>query len=473
VTGIDTVQDLFDKLPPPPKPTEELQSDNLFLRAEFDRKKAYPGQQITVTYVLYNRTSLGNVQYGQLPTFSGFWTEEIYNADRLNFQDQVVGGKRYQVAVLKKLALFPTTSGQVKVDPMELVCDLRVRGRDIFDFFGRSKRVRVTNQPVTITVQPLPAEGKPSGFTGTVGQYTIKASVDSHRIRAGEPLELTVRISGQGNLKTVPAPQLPSLEDFKIFEPEAREKTSSGKDKISGSKTYKYVLIPKEEGQYDIEAMELVYFDPSSSSYRTARTETIAIEVLPGEQQEYPLTMGLGREEIKLLGRDIRYIKPAAGALRNQGDDLYGRRAFQILQIVPLLIIAAVAMVRRHRDRISGDIRYARWRRAPGRARRGLKETHNVMRPESSPQFYALLSKTLSEYLGDKLNLAAGGLTCQQLREELTERRVDRELIKEILDCIDACDHSRFAPTGAQRTDMSSLRERVRDLIDRLERSDL
>jgi hypothetical protein len=108
-----------------------------------------------------------------------------------------------------------------------------------------------------------------------------------------------------------------------------------------------------------------------------------------------------------------------------------------------------------------------------GRARRGLKEAQHAMSPETSTRFYGLLSKTLSEYLGNKLNLAAGGLTCQQLQEVLNDRQVDQELIDEILHCINACDHSRFAPTGVQKADMRSLLDRVRNLINRLERSGL
>ena len=462
------------RAPSAPAPTDVQVGDDLFLRADFDRTEAFLGQQVTVTFVLYNRTSLANVHYSQVPTFTGFWTEKIYDAERLNFQQQVIGGKRYDVAVLKKLALFPTTIGEIKVDPMELVCDVQVRGGDFFDsFWGRTKRVKIASKAITITVKPLPQEGKPQGFQGAVGQFAFKAKVDHGQVKAGETLEFTLEIRGQGNLKTVSPPELPALENFTSFEPEIREQMSSSGDKISGTKTYRYVLIPKEPGEYRIEALSFSYFDPVDKSYRSASTEPMAIKVLPGETSDFPLAVGLGRDEIKIVGRDIRYIKPSTLVLKDQRGDLYRSRAFQVLQIVPLVAIFAAALVRKRRDRISQDMGYARWRRALRAFRKSLRAAQKLMRSESSTQFYGALSKALTDYLGDKLNLTAGGLTCLQLEKELAQRQVDQELIQEVMVCLNACDFSRFAPAGVQLADMETLWNKIRDLISRIEKSGL
>jgi hypothetical protein len=462
--------------PPPAAPSlsEAQVGDDLFVRAHFDQEEAFLGQQVTVSYTLYNRISLANVQYGQVPTFTGFWTEKIYDAERLNFQQQVIGGKRYQVAVLKKLALFPTSVGEIQVDAMELICDVRVRSRDFFDsFWGRTKRARITSKPMTITVKPLPEAGKPRDFQGAVGQFTLQTTVDHSEVKAGEPIELILEIGGRGNLKTLSPPELPALEGFTSFEPEIREEISSVDDEIGGSKTYTYVLIPKEQGEYQIEALRLSYFDPVQKSYRNASTEPIAIKVLPGETGGPPLAVGLGREEIKIVGRDIRYIKPSTLVLKDQRGDLYRNRAFQVLQVVPLAAILVVALARRRRDRISQDVRYARWRRALRASRKRLHAAQKLMRTEPSTQFYGALSRALTDYLGDKLNLSAGGLTCPQLEEELIRRRVDQELVRELMACLNACDFSRFAPTGVQLADMETLLKRTRDLISRLEKSGL
>lgn len=461
------------RAPQAPSVPEELLGEDLFVRAEFDQKKVFLNQQVTVTYALYNRTSLANVQYGQQPTFTGFWTEEMYAADRLNFQQKVIGGKRYQVAVLKKLALFPTTSGDIEIEPMELICDIQVRSRDIFDFWGRTKRVRIASEPATIVVQPLPLDGKPPSFTGAVGQFSLKASVDRSQVKAGEPLKLSVEIRGQGNLKTLPPLQPPALDNFKSFEPEIQEDIAPAENTIGGAKTYQYVLIPKEQGQYRIESFKLPYFDPARKTYHMASTTPIAIDVLPGERGEFPLVVGLGREEIKVVGQDIHYIKPSSVVLKNQRDDLYRNRFFWAFQMVPLMAVGCAIVARRRRDRITRDVGYARYRRAHRRARQGLRAAQKLMRPESSAQFYGTVAKVLFDYLGDKLNISACGTTARQLRDELERHRVEDKLLEEILDFAQTCDYSRFAPASSQLADMESILKRLRDLLARLEKSNL
>jgi hypothetical protein len=459
--------------PPAPAITEDMTSDDLFVRVEFDRRTIYIGQQVTATYALYNRTNLTNVQYGQIPSFTGFWTEEIFDAERLNFQQQVIGGRRYQVAVLKKLALFPTTSGEVEVEPLQLICDLRQPGRDLFDFFGRTRRVRISTKSATINVKPLPTEGQPADFSGAVGQYTLKASVDRTQVAAGEPLELTVEIHGEGNLKTLSPPRLPTLEHFKSFDPEITETTARAGGRIGGSKRYSYVLIPKEEGTYRIDPLVMTFFDPDRAQYRQTRTDPIDLRILPGQEETAPLTMGLSKEEIRVLGTDIRYIKPAPEELKDQGHLLYRSLLFQIIQAIPLLAVVGAIVARRRRDRLTDDLPYARRRRALKAARKHLRGAEKYIDTPSSAPFCGEISRILCAYLADKLNLTATGLTTREIRRELTRRRIDKVLIRQATDCLSACDLARFAPLGDRMKDRRKLLDEARDLISKLERAGL
>jgi hypothetical protein len=459
--------------PSVPAAPEEVTTNDLFVRVEFDRRTVYVGQQVTATYALYNRANLINVQYGQVPSFTGFWTEEIFDAERLNFQQQVIGGRRYQVAVLKKLALFPTTGGEIEVEPLQLVCDLRQPSRDLFDFFGRTRRAHISTQPATITVKPLPSEGKPPDFSGAVGQYTLKAAVDETQVAAGEPLELTVEIRGEGNLKTLPPPQLPALDDFRSFDPEISESSSHTGGHIGGSKTYSYVLIPKKEGSYHIAPLTITFFDPEKAQYRQVRSEPIDIRVLPGQEETYPLTVGLNKEEIRVLGKDIRYIKPAPAHLKHQGHPLYRSPFFLIVQAFPLLAMVGAILARRRRDRLSADLPYARRRRALKAARKHLKTAEKLIEGTSSAPFCGAISRGLCKYLADKLNLAATGLTAQELSRELSKRGIAQDLIKQMKDCLSACDLARFAPIGEQAEDRWKLLKEARELISRLERAGL
>ena len=459
--------------PSAPAVPEEMTTDDLFVRVELDRRTAYVGEQVTATYALYNRTNLVNVQYGQVPSFTGFWSEEIFNAERLNFQQQVIGGKRYQTAVLKKMALFPTTSGEIEVEPLQLICDLRQPGRDLFDFFGRTQRVRIATRPVAVTVKPLPAEGRPADFSGAVGQFTLTARADRTQLAVGEPLELTVEIRGKGNLKTLPQPRLPTLDDFKSFDPEISESISRSGGRIEGRKTYRHVLIPKAEGSAVIEPLILTYFDPAKGEYQRAASEPIAITVLPGQEEMYAPGAGLSKEEILVLGRDIRYIKPAPRDLQTRGDPLYSGVLFQLVQALPLLAVAGAILARRRRDRLSADVPYARRRRAAKAAGKHLKEAENLIGGTSPAPFCGALHRGLCHYLADKLNLTAAGLTSQDLRRELSRRDIGEDLIGRVIEAMNACDVARFAPAGGQPEDRCKMLSGARELIARLEKAGL
>ena len=459
--------------PSAPAVPEETTTDDLFVRMELDRRTVYTGEQITVTYALYNRINLVNVQYDQVPAFTGFWTEEVFNAERLNFQQQVIGGKRYQVAVLKKMALFPTTSGEIEVEPLQLVCDIRQAGRDLFDFFGRTRRVRIATQPASVTVKPLPIDGRPTDFSGAVGEYTLTARIDKNQAAAGEPLELTVEIGGKGNLHTLPPPRLPSLDDFKSFDPEISESISRTSSRIEGRKTYSYVLIPQEEGSSRIESISLSFFDPGKERYQQARSEPIAIQVLPGQEETYSPAAGLSKKEIRVLGRDIRYIKPVPVDLQHQGKPLFSSLFFQIIQAIPLLAVLGTILARRRRDRLDADIPYARRRRAVKMARKHLQEAETLIGDASAAPFYSAVHRGLCHYLADKFNLTAAGLTSQDLHRKLNERKIESDLIDRLNGCMNACDLARFAPADERAEDRRLMLSQARELISRLEKAGL
>ncbi len=444
---------------------------DVFLLATYSPQKAYFGEQVTVTYLLCTRRDLINVGYGQFPSYTGFWAEEIYQAKALDFCPQVIEGKRYDVAKIREVALFPTTTGQLKIDPLELVCDVRVRTRDFFDsFWGRSKRLRTKSNPGEIEVIPLPEEGRPEGFDGVVGDFTLQSELDNRQVQAGHPVNLNITIQGRGNLRLITKPKLPSLEGFKRYEPEIEEKISKVDSRIGGSKTFKYVLIPQKEGEFRIDPLTLPYFDPQARCYRLARSQCLTLKVTPGEKEEagaaYPIS-----KEIKLLGKDIRYIKPNLAKLSPQGKELYKSSPYLILHILPFLAIFSSFVYRRHHLKVSQDIGYARQRRAKGLTQRRLKATKRFLKDGSGEEFYGTISKALTDYIGDKLNIEATGLTTDRLLDELRERGYSQEVRGKFSTCFHNCDLARFSPSGMSREGMKETLRLAQESILTLEKT--
>ncbi len=447
---------------------------NLFLQAIPEKRMVYVGEQVGVTYKLFTRYDLRNVQYGHVPTFTGFWAETVFDAQRLNMQREVVDGRAFNTALLKRLALFPTTAGKHTLEQLEVNCEVvggrRSRGLFDFDPFGAfdTQQVAVRSGDIEIEVIPLPA-GAPKGFGGTVGKFEMRAEAIPGTVKAGDPVAVKVVVQGAGNLHAINEPIRPERSGFKFYDPKTNLETRKRGTRISGQKTFEYVAIPYKTGQVILPPFTLAYFDPVQKLYKTVQTKPIALQVTPGEQMPQPVD-GLPGEEVRALGRDIRYIKPDRMHLADQGLLLYQRSGFWFLQLIPVLGVAGAYAYRRHRVRLEGDVAYARRRRSRSEAQRRLGKARGLMEAGDSAGFHGEVHRSLSQFVADRTNRVAAGLTADQIGAMLVERGVDAQVIAGVQDVFGQCDQARFAPGQISAEQMQALFAQTEDLIGALER---
>lgn len=447
---------------------------NLFLQAIPEKRMVYVGEQVGVTYKLFTRYDLRNVQYGHVPTFTGFWAETVFDAQRLNMQREVVDGRAFNTALLKRLALFPTTAGKHTLEQLEVNCEVvggrRSRGLFDFDPFGAfdTQQVAVRSGDIEIEVIPLPA-GAPKGFGGTVGKFEMRAEAIPGTMKAGDPVAVKVVVQGAGNLHAINEPIRPERSGFKFYDPKTNLETRKRGTRISGQKTFEYVAIPYKTGQVILPPFILAYFDPVQKLYKTVQTKPITLQVTPGEQMPQPVD-GLPGEEVRALGRDIRYIKPDRMHLADQGLLLYQRSGFWFLQLIPVLGVAGAYAYRRHRVRLEGDVAYARRRRSRSEAQRRLGKARGLMEAGDSAGFHGEVHRSLSQFVADRTNRVAAGLTADQIGAMLVERGVDAQVIAGVQDVFGQCDQARFAPGQISAEQMQALFAQTEDLIGALER---
>jgi len=461
---------------------ESAAQPTIFLRAEADRERAFVGEQVTIDFVLYtNRSDISNLSRSEMPSFDGFWAEEIYSAKRLQFTDRTIDGQSYRSALLQRVALFPILSGEAVVDSMVLTCQVPVRGRrsrrspfgglfEGMDPFGRGKEILLRSRPVAIRVDALPEAGRPAGFTGSVGEYTIDASIDVGEVRVGDPLTLTLRIAGTGNPEAIREPGLILPETFEQYDPKITESSSTASRLMRGAKRFEYILIPREEGESTIPAIAFSYFNPATKAYASVSTPAFPVRITPGRAGEGAQEPMLTRENILLIGKDIRYIKPDRPKLPAQGRPLYSWWPFWLIQALPLVLIVGSALNKRHRERLATDIGYARLRRAGKEAIRRLQASGKACQAGKTADFHAGVANALTGYLADRVNVSAAGMTREGIEaalEALGARNEDRKAFVEILR---ECDFARFSPSGTDADGMRGLLARARDLIRSLER---
>ena len=293
--------------------SENFQSP--FIRVELDKNTAYLGEQITVTYQLFTRTDL-SIESVDLPEFVGFWMESLYSPRQINMREVSLKGVQYKKAKLYTVALFPTKTGNISLPPYTINSKVYVEKKrskrrdpffDVFDSFSSREAIRkiIKSEIKTITVIPYP-DGKPSDFTGAVGDYTVRTSVDVQEMKANEALTFYIEVKGTGNLSLFSLPELVFPKSLEVFPPVSEMNKDSFRDKITGTLRWEYVVIPRQSGRYNLPRVELPFFDPKTTTWKRAKAHSIQILVSPGA---IPIGSpeGLTKQEVALLGKDIRY----------------------------------------------------------------------------------------------------------------------------------------------------------------------
>jgi hypothetical protein len=444
--------------------TQNDSSQALFAQVGLQSKQVYLGQAMPLEVFVYSRND------GTLRGFSGF----NYEADGLGFKwlpnlksgTQIINGESFKVQVIEG-AISPTRTGTLNFGPCVLKAQLAVqrRGRSDWpfdDFFGRVevRETPVTIEPVPIEVLPLPAEGRPADFGGAIGDWKLDVTAKPTEVAVGDPITFTIKISGSGNIDTVPTPKLGSLDGFKTYEPTT--KTTKDDLNTTGERVIQQVLIAKSTDVKELPEVRLTYFDPAAKAYRTSIQKPIALVVKAGSGGQSTIIGGGGRlRPEEKLGQDIVYLKgdpgPAASIV-----PFCATPTFWALNIMPVLALLGGIGWKRRTDKLRGDVAYARRTRAARNARRLL----------ASATSYDEVQRALQSYLGDRLNIPAGGITASIVDEQLLPRGVNGELATRAKACFEACDTARFAGGGTD-TGVQGTRETVRQLIDELENKQL
>jgi len=450
------------------------ESRDYFFEASVDKRKPYVNQQVTLTLKFY----IGVRHYGNPeltePSTSGFWTEVLGTK---NAYYQILNNRRYKV-LERKYALFPTQTAELTIGRASIrvtVPGKRSSRRDPFDvfgdFLGRGTDVTVRSQPVSIDVQPLPREGRPREFDGTIGRYSISATADKREAEVNQPVTVTFRLDGTGNIKSAGEPLIPESDDFRIYRASTSENISRTNDRLGGAKIYEEVFIPKRPGDLEIPAITYWFFDPDAGQYKKVSTRPIKIKAIKPEGYIASPDVPYASPDMTISSetRDIRFIKDDPGPFAPIGRLLLTTPLYLTVNGVPVLILAAVVVIGRRREKLAGNVGLARSRAAGKVARKRLAKASSLLGRESAEEFYAEVHLALLSYLADKFNISPHGLTSESIKTLLLEKKADSELVEAIMAVIKRCDFARFALSAQTPGDEKETLEATSRIIVKLE----
>jgi hypothetical protein len=461
----------------PSAPTENV-SDNLFVKTTVDKTKAYQGEQITIIQKVYTRYQLRGFQDIKFPDYTGFWTQDVPSNQQIQLTNENIDGVVYQVGELKRTYLFAQRSGKIEIEPMKIECAVRKQSnkkpRDIFEqFFGGGYEdvvISVKSKPVTIDIIPLPEAKKPSEFSGAVGNFSFKAQISKDKIKANDAINLTITLSGNGNIKLVEPAKINFPEDFETYDPKIKENITVGTNGVSGSKSFDYLIIPRHEGDYKIDQLNFSYFDPQKKEYITLPSPEFNIHVDKGNAEDATnnVVNARSKEDVKVLGNDIRYIKTNAINLKSKDKYFFGSPLFYMGLISPFLAFVGFIFIRRKHIEQNKDAVAVKSRKATKIAKKRLSIAEQHLKSNNKEQFYIEIFKALYGYIGDKLNINAADLNKEHISEILKTKNVNDLTIQQLISTLDNCEYARYAPSAVSG-DLNSIYNNTVELIMKIE----
>lgn len=425
-----------------------ISDKDLFIKVTANKKRVHEQEPVLLTYKVYTLVDLTQLE-GKMPDLTGFHSQEIPLPRQKSFHIERVNGKTYRAVTWSQYLMYPQMTGSLKIPSITFkgIVVQENRNVDPFEAFfnGGSGYVEVKRNIVapgmTIQVDPLPT--KPAGFSGGVGKFNISAQLSKKEVKAGDPVTLRVVVGGTGNLKLIKQPEPVFPKGFDKYDPKVTDKTKLTNAGVGGNMVYDFLVVPRNQGEYDIPPVAFTYYDVDANAYKTIRTQGFHLSVAPGD--------GKGETDSydALKDNDIHDIKSGDTTVHPIGDIFYGSAAYWISLVIPLVAFIVLLIVFRRRAIENADIVKMRGKRATKIARRRLKNASRLMFAHKQAEFYDEVLRALWGYAGYKLNMSVESLSRDNIKDNLMQHGVPAESVEKFIMALDECEFERYAPGDA------------------------
>ncbi len=449
-----------------------ISSSDLFIKVSANKQRVHEQEPILLTYKVYTLVDLTQLN-GKMPDLKGFHTQEIPLPQQKSFKVETYNGRPYRTVTWSQYVMFPQVTGKLEIPSITFdgIVVQQNRSIDPFEAFfnGGSGYVEVKKKikapGITIHVDPLPA--RPAGFSGGVGQFSISAQTDKASVKANDPINLRVVVSGRGNLKLIKEPVVNFPKDFDKYSAKITDKTKLTANGVEGNMIYDIMAVPRHPGKYEIPPIEFTFYDTGRNAYRTVSTQSIALNVEKGSGKSV-VSDYTGQSDVEQIAKDIRYIKLGDTTLHNRNDFFFGSLSYWIWLAGLFAVFVSLFIVFRRRALDNADLVKQRGRKANSVATKRLRKAKKLMLTGQSGAFYDEVLRALWGYVGDKLNIPVENLSRENIEQCLSDRGVDKVVVARFIEALDECEYERYAP-GDVKGNMSKTFETAMDAITKIE----
>ncbi|MBP5682399.1 MAG: protein BatD [Bacteroidales bacterium] len=438
-------------------------NEDIFIELMPSKSEVYVGEQIIVSADLYSRYYIRKFTDALFPNSPGFWSKVLKSPSNFTETKKKLNNRTYIYFQLEKKALFPQKVGSLTLEPYTISCIIP-------DAFGFATKYPITGKPKTIKVKPLPTEGKPEGFGGAVGNFTISISADKAELKLDEPLTIKVTVSGSGNFPLFETPKLVLPSAFEQFDPKSAENITSTSE-YAGSKTFSTVAIARQSGEFTIPPIEFHYFDPKSKSYKTTSSKELKLTVI-GERVENNNTAStlVSKTDVEDLGNDIRFIKQSGVSFSDGNSKFFNSFKFWMIFALIITLFGITLIVRQQQIKNNANVIGMKNRLAGKTSRKRLKLAATYIEQNKKDEFYAETLNALWGYLSDKLAIPRADLSRDNVQEKFAEKQIDSSVTQKFIDVLDTCEFEHYAPESAAHP-LSEVYTMAAEAIEQMESS--
>ena len=444
--------------------------NSVFIMAEIDKESAYLGEQITLTYKLYKdiNTKISGIDQFQMPDFNGFWVEEIFTPQRLQYQNKNVlyQGRKYQVANLGQRALFPIASSQHIIPSVRIKTQIEKKKKNnkrdpFFDpffssFFTETETKFIKSNEKDIIIKQFP-EPKPSDFNGAVGEFKINVTIDQKEVEINNGITFTISFEGTGNLGLFTLPKVEFPIALEAFPPRDDYKKNVFRNQITGSQKLEYVLIPRESGNFEIPMIKMSYFNLKLDSWSSIKTTPLKIKVT-GEKVKGKNALGLNKKEIELLGQDIRFIKTKS-TMVNAIENKFSIAVYIFYSLSIIIFLLPIILTKIMKTKL--------FKVNDRRQKNAIKKSLKILKTKNLDSF-SIASQAIFVFLQERLLLSSKNLdpiTVNRLLKNL----VDERMLEEVIKILKTCDAGKYSL--AQKEEVDTIIPKTKNILEKINKA--
>ena len=421
---------------------------DLFIKVSANKKTVHEQEPVLLTYKVYTLVDLSQLE-GKMPDLKGFHTQEVALPQQKTFHSEMVNGRQYKCVTWSQYVMYPQMTGKLEIPSITFKGLVVQQNRNVDPmeafFNGGSGYVEVHKDikapGMTINVLPLPS--RPANFSGGVGKFNISASIDKKEVKAGDPVTIRVVVGGVGNLKLLKQPIVTLPKDFDKYDAKITDKTRLTSNGVEGNMVYDFLVVPRNQGSYKIPPVEFTYYDTSSNSYKTIKTQAFDLTVSKGDGSTD------SSQDFSDQAKDIRALKLGKSKLHDLDDMFYGSFGYWTSLLVPLITFIVLLVVFRKRALENADIVKVRSNKANKIATKRLKKAQQLMSHGKQSEFYDEVLRALWGYVSYKLNIPVEKLSRENITENLEMHSVNISTIDKFTQALDECEFERYAPGDA------------------------